>query len=102
MPDHRTRSQYWADQITKFSGSWGFIFWFTAICIGWIVLNVSGIAHWDLYPFLFLNWIMTVVSTLQNPIILLSQNRQNEMDADTIKDIVRRLEALQNSIDKKV
>lgn len=100
MADTRTRSQRWADKVTEFSGSWAFIGWFTVGCLVWIVANVLG-AKWDPYPFLFLNWILTVVSTFQNPLILLSQNRQNETDRERITDILSRLDKLQATLDAK-
>jgi uncharacterized membrane protein len=94
----RTRSQRWADVVTEFSGSWPFILWFTALCIVWIGTNSLGWVRFDPYPFLFLNWTLTVVSTMQNPIILLSQNRQNENDRTKTDQIMARLEALQEAL----
>jgi uncharacterized membrane protein len=83
-----TRAQRWADAVTEFSGSWPFIIWFTVLGTLWVLLNVSGVAAFDPYPFLFLNWVMTVVSTLQSPLIMLSQNRQNERDSDNLQLIL--------------
>lgn len=80
--DSRTRPQRWADAATSFSGSWAFIGLFVAFCSGWVAVNVLATDPVDRYPFMFLNWMMTVVSTLQSPLILLSQNRQNEMDRE--------------------
>jgi len=101
MLDSRTTAQRWADNVTEFSGSWSFIGWFAALCLGWIAANASGASgvKWDPYPFLFLNWILTVVSTFQSPLILLSQNRQNETDRDHMKDLMSKLETLQRTID---
>ena len=82
MKDTRTFGQRWADRITEFSGSWLFIGCFTVACLLWIAFNVLSHLPFDPYPFLFLNWILTVVSTFQNPLIMLSQNRQNDMDRD--------------------
>jgi uncharacterized membrane protein len=99
--DGRTAGQRWADAVTEFSGSWRFIGWFTLVCFLWILFNaISHAAVWDPYPFLFLNWILTVVSTFQNPLILLSQNRQNEMDRERMSDVLNRLETLQRSVDE--
>jgi len=80
MNDTRTRQQRWADWVTEFSGSWTFIWWFAAVCVVWVVANQIGIVNFDVYPFLFLNWTLTIVSTFQNPLILMSQNRQNDND----------------------
>lgn len=98
--DNRTRAQRWADSVTEFSGSWSFIGWFVGLCVIWIVLNASSLSKWDPYPFLFLNWILTVISTFQNPLILLSQNRQNEMDRAKWDDMVTKLDKLQASVDE--
>ena len=103
MSDHRTRGQRWADKVTEFSGSWTFIIWFVIVCLVWIVVNSINGYKFDPYPFLFLNWTLTVVSTFQNPLILLSQNRQNENDQtktdamlDELKQLRRLVEELRN------
>ena len=95
-----TRGQRWADAVTDFSGSWAFIGWFTALCALWIVVNASGFGRWDPYPFLFLNWLLTVVSTFQSPLILLSQNRQNEMDRDRMRQIMTELRNLRRAVEQ--
>jgi CheY-like chemotaxis protein len=100
MVDHRTFSQRWADTITEFSGSWAFIGWFGLFCLIWVVLNISGIMSFDLYPFLLMNLGLTILSTFQSPLILLSQNRQNETDRETVQEMLKRLTELQASVDK--
>ncbi len=52
------------------------------------------------YPFLFLNWLLTVVSTFQSPLILLSQNRQNEMDRDRMRQIMTELRELRKAVEQ--
>lgn len=96
----RTKSQIWADAVTAFSGSWTFIGWFSGLCLVWILANAMGIVHFDLYPFLFLNWVLTVISTIQNPLILLSQNRQNETDRAKTAEILTRLDAIQKELER--
>ncbi len=98
--DFRTRGQRWADAVTEFSGSWTFIGWFVGLCFVWIVVNLATPSRWDPYPFLFLNWILTVVSTFQNPLILLSQNRQNENDREKTEQVLRELRRLRESVDE--
>jgi uncharacterized membrane protein len=98
--DRRTRSQRWADAVTMFSGSWAFIAWFAIICTVWIVVNVTGIFKFDVYPFMFLNWVLTIISTFQNPLIMLSQNRQNENDKEESGEILSRLAELQRTVDE--
>lgn len=97
--DNRTTAQRWADNITEFSGSWAFIGWFVLVCVSWIIINATGIGVFDPYPFLFLNWLLTMVSTFQSPLILLSQNRQNEVDRERMKEILGKLEKLQQAVD---
>lgn len=92
MTDKRSRAQRWADVVTEFSGSWPFIIWFAILSTIWVLFNVSHIVAFDPYPFLFLNWILTVISTFQNPLIMLSQNRQNEVDRDHIADLHEKLD----------
>lgn len=100
MSDHRTRAQRWADVVTQFSGSWAFIGWFVGLCIVWVVMNATGTVKWDPYPYMFLNWMLTVISTFQNPFILLSQNRQNENDRENTVEILAKLKQLQDAIDR--
>lgn len=96
--DHRTIGQRWADLVTEFSGSWPFIYWFIAVTTAWVVLNQIGAVSFDPYPFLFLNWLLTMISTLQGPIILLSQNRQNEVDRERMNEVIQRLDEVQRTV----
>lgn len=89
-----TMAQRWADAVTEFSGSWPFIIWFTILGTVWVLLNVSNVAVFDPYPFLFLNWVLTVVSTLQSPLIMLSQNRQIERDRESMQLLIDKLDQL--------
>jgi uncharacterized membrane protein len=82
MNDNRTRSQRWSDNIAEFCGSWGFVIWFSAGILVWVLLNTYMIlfGKFDEYPFILLNLFLTVVSTMQSPIIMMAQNRQIERD----------------------
>jgi len=99
--DKRTLAQRWADAVTEFSGSWTFIVSFALVCLLWVAINQAGLTSFDIYPFLFLNIILTVVSTFQSPLIMMSQNRQNDRDREHIQEILQRLERLQKTIDEK-
>lgn len=79
--DNRTRSQRWSDNIAIFCGSWGFVFWSLGIIAAWMLGN-GTVAKFDTYPYTFLNLVLTVVSTMQSPIIMMSQNRQAERDKE--------------------
>jgi len=82
IPRHRSLGQKAADFTTEWVGSWTFIallFVFMAI---WIAINVYLIfsLQWDPYPFILLNFVLSCLAAIQAPIILMSQNRQTEMD----------------------
>ena len=76
-----TFGQRAADKIAKFAGSWAFIFSFIAVLLLWMggnVLLVSG--AFDPYPFILLNLVLSCVAAIQAPLIMMSQNRQEEKD----------------------
>ena len=76
-----TIGQRAADSIAKFAGSWGFIFSFTGVLILWMAVNVLLAAHaFDPYPFILLNLVLSCVAAIQAPLIMMSQNRQEEKD----------------------
>lgn len=82
MEDNRTKAQRWSDNIAEFCGSWGFVIWFSAFIGIWVLLNTYMVlfGKFDEYPFILLNLFLTVVSTMQSPIIMMAQNRQIERD----------------------
>ena len=70
-----------ADSIAKFAGSWAFIFSFTGVLLAWMILNVLLAAKaFDPYPFILLNLVLSCLSAIQAPILMMSQNRQGEKD----------------------
>ncbi len=76
-----TLGQRAADAIAKFAGSWAFIFSFTGVLILWMVINTLLAAHaFDPYPFILLNLVLSCVAAIQAPLIMMSQNRQEEKD----------------------
>lgn len=79
--DKYTLGQGAADTIAKFAGSWAFIFSFTGILIVWMVVNVLLASKaFDPYPFILLNLVLSCVAAIQAPLIMMSQNRQEEKD----------------------
>ena len=94
--DTRSRAQRWSDNIAEFCGSWGFVFWFSLGILIWVILNTCLIlfGQFDAYPFILLNLFLTVVSTMQSPIIMMAQNRQVERDRDMVRDIHAKLDQL--------
>ena len=70
-----------ADGIARFAGSWGFIFSFVGVLLGWMGLNIAMAAGaFDPYPFILLNLVLSCVAAIQAPLIMMSQNRQEEKD----------------------
>ena len=70
-----------ADKLAKFAGSWLFIISFCVFLGGWIVLNLYFLAKpFDPYPFILLNLILSCLASVQAPLIMMSQNRQEEKD----------------------
>ena len=76
-----TLGQRAADVITKFAGSWAFIFSFTGVLLLWMVVNTILAADaFDPFPFILLNLVLSCVAAIQAPLIMMSQNRQEEKD----------------------
>jgi uncharacterized membrane protein len=68
--------------VASFGGSWMFIIAFAVFISFWIAVNVIFLSSrsFDPYPFILLNLILSCVAALQAPIIMMSQNRQEEKD----------------------
>ena len=76
-----TIGQRAADSIAKFAGSWAFIFSFTGALVLWMIVNVLLAAKaFDPYPFILLNLVLSCVAAILAPLIMMSQNRQEEKD----------------------
>ncbi len=76
-----TFGQKAADGIAKFAGSWAFIFTFVGVLIAWMVINIILATNaFDPYPFILLNLVLSCVAAIQAPLIMMSQNRQEEKD----------------------
>ncbi len=69
-----------ADQVAKWGGSWTFIGSFLVFMAVWMVLNTRGAQHFDPFPFILLNLVLSCLAALQAPVIMMSQNRQNAKD----------------------
>ena len=76
-----------ADRIAAFGGSWTFIGLFFGVLLGWIVLNTAALARhrFDPYPFILLNLVLSTLAALQAPVIMMSQNRQEDKDRQRAK-----------------
>ena len=73
-----------SDAVASFGGSWTFISLFATVLVVWVLINVVLLVRWsavfDPYPFILLNLVLSCVAALQAPLIMMSQNRQEEKD----------------------
>lgn len=82
-----TYGQRLADKIASFGGSWKFIIIFGLFILIWIFSNIVFLVNkgFDPYPFILLNLILSCLAALQAPVIMMSQNRQEEKDRERAK-----------------
>lgn len=82
-----TLGQHLADKVATFGGSWTFIISFGTFLFIWILTNALFLHEqgFDPYPFILLNLILSCIAAIQAPIIMMSQNRQEEKDRDRAK-----------------
>ena len=85
--DEATAGERLADQVAAALGSWPFIIAQSSLMVLWIYFNVWGIfiAHWDPYPFILLNLVLSFQATYAGPIVLLAGNRQSQKDRITLE-----------------
>ena len=76
-----TLGQRIADQVAATMGSWKFIIIQTTLLFFWIVLNITAfVQRWDPYPFILLNLALSFQAAYAAPFIMMSQNRQQDID----------------------
>ena len=77
-----TFADHAADVIAEFGGSWKFIIASLTLFLVWIVMNTILLTRkpFDAYPFILLNLALNMITALQAPIIMMSQNRQSHKD----------------------
>ncbi len=82
-----TAGQRIADKVASFGGSWTFIIAFSVFLLLWIAFNAFWLANkgFDPYPFILLNLLLSSLAALQAPVIMMSQNRQEEKDRERAK-----------------
>ncbi|MFM7496841.1 MAG: DUF1003 domain-containing protein [Bacteroidota bacterium] len=80
--DPSTPGEKLADTIARFGGSWTFIIVYLSSILAWILLNAFFLGNqgYDPYPFILLNLLLSCLAALQAPIIMMSQNRQEQKD----------------------
>jgi len=86
--DTLSYGQKLADKVATFGGSWRFIIIFGVFLLIWMSVNVVFLATkaFDPYPFILLNLILSCIAALQAPVIMMSQNRQEEKDRERAKN----------------
>ncbi len=89
-PAQLTFGQRIADTVAAGMGSWSFIIIQSAILLVWIALNITAwIQHWDPYPFILLNLALSFQAAYAAPFIMMSQNRQQDIDRKKAEDDFR-------------
>jgi uncharacterized membrane protein len=98
-----------ADKVASFGGSWTFILLFLGTMIGYVILSVTLVAlhgrSWDEYPFILLNLFLSMLAAIQAPVIMMSQNRQDQKDrlrSELDFEVNRRAEAEIQALSRKI
>ena len=91
LADVATFGQVAADAVAHFGGSWMFIGCFALVLVCWVVLNSylllrTGHKPFDPFPYILLNLFLSMLASIQAPVILMSQNRQGEKDRATAQN----------------
>jgi len=106
IEEEMTTGERIADGVAKFGGSWTFIISFLVSLVIYCIINVAlGRAAWDVYPFILLNLILSMLAAIQAPVIMMSQNRQDLKDrlrGELDYDVNRRAEAEIKALSQKV
>jgi uncharacterized membrane protein len=76
-----TLGQKIADSVASKMGSWNFIIIQSTLLAFWIFLNITAyVKNWDPYPFILLNLALSFQAAYAAPFIMMSQNRQQDID----------------------
>jgi uncharacterized membrane protein len=81
QPEQRSLGARVSDNVAAMVGSWPFIIIQSVLLLIWMTMNVVGyIKAWDPYPFILLNLVLSFQAAYTAPIIMMSQNRQSDID----------------------
>jgi CRP/FNR family transcriptional regulator, cyclic AMP receptor protein len=106
IEEDTTFGQQVADSVARFGGSWSFIILFGVVLIIYTLINiVLGQKAWDPYPFILLNLFLSMLAAIQAPVIMMSQNRQDQKDrvrGELDFEVNRRAETEIKGLSKKI
>jgi CRP/FNR family cyclic AMP-dependent transcriptional regulator len=106
IEEESTFGERLADSVARFGGSWAFIILFGAVLVLYSGVNIAlqGRA-WDPYPFILLNLFLSMLASIQAPVIMMSQNRQDSKDrlrSELDFDVNRRAESEIQTLSRKL
>ena len=106
IEEESTLGERIADTVARFGGSWTFIILFGIVLVVYSAINIllKGQA-WDPYPFILLNLFLSMLASIQAPVIMMSQNRQDKKDrvrGELDYDVNRRAESEIQSLSHKL
>ena len=82
--DVSTYGERLSDKVAAVGGSWTFIIIFSLVLLAWMLLNTDVLSRFgmafDPYPYIFLNLMLSTLAAVQAPVIMMSQNRQSDID----------------------
>ncbi|MEO7065347.1 MAG: DUF1003 domain-containing protein [Rhodanobacter sp.] len=90
-----------AESFARYFGTPQFLLTQTAIVVVWIVLNMAGVAHFDIYPFILLNLAFSLQAAYAAPLILLAQTRQADRDKALAEADAQHREALARAAEER-
>ena len=84
IEEEETFGERVADKVASFGGSWTFIITFGFVLASYTTISIVLVAtrgrSWDPYPFILLNLFLSMLASIQAPVIMMSQNRQDKKD----------------------
>ncbi len=90
-----------AEAFARFFGTATFLIGQTLVVAAWIVLNATGVLHFDVYPFILLNLAFSTQAAYAAPLILLAQTRQADRDKAAADMLEEHRDAIQKSAERR-
>lgn len=106
IDEQETFGERVADHVASFGGSWTFIITFLVALVGYtLISNSMKGKSWDPYPYILLNLFLSMLAAIQAPVIMMSQNRQDQKDrvrSELDFEVNRRAEAEIQALTRKL